>query len=270
MTERWAVFTDLDGTFIDFETYSSELSAPSLFRLVEAEIPVLFCSSKTRFEQQALMDSLGVSVPCIVENGSGLYLPTGIPDSLLRKGVPDSMISWGMSSEKIRLILRAISIEMGVDFGMYSDLEDSELMSLTELDQEGARRARRREFSETLTAALEPEQWDELNERLAAEGLRAVCGGRFYTVTSIECDKGKALLSAMAWLRERIPVSWKSMALGDSANDVDMLRVADVACVVQRPDGIWNDLPVADIDKIPGIGPAGWTLAVSKLLGRVS
>ena len=120
---NWAVFTDLDGTLIDFETYSAELSAPSLRELQGAGVPVVFCSSKTRGEQQALLDSLELSLPCIVENGSGLYLPKGLPSEMLGDAAPGSIISWGISAGEIRAILRVVSKEMGVDFGMYCDLD---------------------------------------------------------------------------------------------------------------------------------------------------
>lgn len=48
--DRTLVFTDLDGTLLDHETYSFEAARTTLERLEKLSVPVVFNSSKTAAE----------------------------------------------------------------------------------------------------------------------------------------------------------------------------------------------------------------------------
>ncbi|MCG7852909.1 MAG: HAD hydrolase family protein, partial [Methanosarcinaceae archaeon] len=47
---KYVVFTDLDGTLIDHDTYSYKAARPALAALKKQGIPLIFCTSKTRAE----------------------------------------------------------------------------------------------------------------------------------------------------------------------------------------------------------------------------
>ncbi|MFQ5696467.1 MAG: mannosyl-3-phosphoglycerate phosphatase, partial [Terriglobia bacterium] len=47
---RLIVFTDLDATLLDHQTYSWAAAEPALRRLRLLGIPLVFCTSKTRAE----------------------------------------------------------------------------------------------------------------------------------------------------------------------------------------------------------------------------
>ena len=69
------VYTDLDGTLLDHDTYSFEESKPGLELLKKLEVPIIFCTSKTRFEIEEYREKLGNSHPFISENGGGIFIP---------------------------------------------------------------------------------------------------------------------------------------------------------------------------------------------------
>lgn len=70
---KLAVFTDLDGTLLDHNTYSWDAARPALDRLVRLQCLVVLASSKTAAEVLALQDIMALSgQPALVENGSGL------------------------------------------------------------------------------------------------------------------------------------------------------------------------------------------------------
>jgi predicted mannosyl-3-phosphoglycerate phosphatase (HAD superfamily) len=46
------LFTDLDGTLLDLSSYSSKVVQSAVSRLKDADISIVFCSSKTFAEQQ--------------------------------------------------------------------------------------------------------------------------------------------------------------------------------------------------------------------------
>ena len=71
------IFTDLDGTLLDRQTYSWEQAASAINWVKERRIPLVFCSSKTRVEQEVIQAELNIAEPFIVENGSAIFFPEG-------------------------------------------------------------------------------------------------------------------------------------------------------------------------------------------------
>ena len=71
------VLTDLDGTLLDFQTYRAGVARRGLSQLQARKIPVAFCSSKTREEQEWYRRELKVTDPFIAENGAAVFVPDG-------------------------------------------------------------------------------------------------------------------------------------------------------------------------------------------------
>ena len=68
------IFTDLDGTLLDYKDDSSSRVAPLVSKLKDGGVIILFCSSKTRVEQEVYRKRLGIDTPFIVENGGAIYI----------------------------------------------------------------------------------------------------------------------------------------------------------------------------------------------------
>ena len=267
------VFTDLDGTLIDFESYSPKVAGPLARKLVRRKIPLIFCSSKTLEEQLHLMKEMGLSTPCIVENGCGIFVPEKLDllSDQPSKDIPGfgKLVKLGVSNLIIQKAISKLSLDMGIDFRPYSKLTLLKISKITGLSEAAAQRAQNREFSETLTASLDDEVWKEVNTRLNEVDLQCLCGGRFYTVTSQECNKGTAMKMLMDAYRSSERGNWKSIAIGDSANDYDMLQSADQGYLVQKSDGSWNEMNIPRLKQISGVGPQGWVEAIRDAIGLV-
>ena len=48
------------------------------------------------------------------------------------------------------------------------------------------------------------------------------------------------------------------IGLGDSENDLPMLKLMDIPVLVQRTDGSWCDSKIKNAVRSDGIGPKGW------------
>ena len=76
------IFTDLDGTLLDLDTYSFKKAKPAL-KLIKKEnkkeknIAVVPCTSKTAEETKFYLKKLKIKEPFIVENGGAIYIPKG-------------------------------------------------------------------------------------------------------------------------------------------------------------------------------------------------
>jgi mannosyl-3-phosphoglycerate phosphatase len=69
------IFTDLDGTLLDYDTYSFEKALPALQLLRERDIPLIISSSKTAKEVVFYREQLENDHPFISENGGGIFIP---------------------------------------------------------------------------------------------------------------------------------------------------------------------------------------------------
>ncbi len=268
----WLVFTDLDGTLLEWSTYSPAIARPALLRLRERGIPVIFCSSKTAVEQRALRRQLGIrAIPSIVENGAALVVPdsAGLPTGgwPAAPGEPGRRVCvLGLPVAEVRRRLDRVRARTGLALRGYREIDAEELAGLAGLETEAAARALQRDYSETLVDPLDAGTWAALDEAFAAEGLECRHGGRFRTVTGAGTDKGRAVRRVVELYAQAYGRSVRSFGLGDSANDLPMLAAVDSPVLVAREDGTWADVALAGLRREPGRGPHGWVATVDAML----
>ncbi len=58
-TPKLVIFTDLDGTLLDRDTYSFEPALPALRLIRQKDIPLVLSSSKTRAEIEFYRERIG-------------------------------------------------------------------------------------------------------------------------------------------------------------------------------------------------------------------
>ncbi len=256
------VFSDIDGTLIDFATYSWVESETAVSTLLARRIPLVLCSSKTRTEQQTFRQALAIPDPFIVENGSAIFVPEDYFPTLSIPAVDGwQVIELGVRATAIRQALTAIRQQTGLTFRGYADLSVAEVAQVTGLDVAAATRARQREYSETIVTPLDADTLALLRQALAARGLAVTSGGKFYTVTGAGSDKGTAVSQLTALFRQKLgPVT--TMGLGDSANDASLLAAVERPYLVQKPGGVWQEMPGVAVNRVPAVGPAGWRQAI--------
>ncbi len=257
------LFSDLDGTLLDHDTYDWSPAQPALDRLAQFSVPLVLASSKTRPEIDALRRQLSNPHPYIVENGAA----TVIPADYFGAG-PEQVVCTGLRRGQVLERLQQLR-SRGYRFTGFADMSAGQLAGLTGLSPEAAAMAGDR-------VATEPVLWQGTDEALAEfrmalsdYGLRLLAGGRFHHVMG-DFDKADAMASLAARYRQHWPgVSWLSVALGDSPNDQAMLAGADLAVVIagNNPDRIRlpPDQPVL---RSQAPGPAGWNQCVLDILSR--
>src|SRR3990172_7929121 len=153
------VFTDLDGTLLDTESYCFDAAKPALDRLYHLEIPLILVTSKTRAEVEIWRDRLKNFHPFIVENGGAIfvpshYFPSPLP-SLIRRG-PYEVVELGDSYENLLAALRMASQQSRCRVRGFNDMTAEEVSSCCHLPLDQAILAKQREFDEPFEI-LEPE-----------------------------------------------------------------------------------------------------------------
>lgn len=245
------VFTDLDGTLLDHESYSFDLARPALDRLAAAGIPLILASSKTAAELDALRRAVGCSdYPAIVENGAGLL-----------EADPDTD-----DGEYARLLdaLEQVSPYLRAYFVGFSDLGVTGVARVTRLPPDEAALAAKRQFSEPGLWHGGPEDLYEFLHALERVGVVGRRGGRFLTLSF-----GGSKADRMDDIAARYG-NPPRLALGDAPNDREMIETADHGVIVANPHGA--PLPPLSGEKAGRIqrttapGPEGWNTAVLELL----
>ena len=265
---EYLIFTDLDGTLLDNDTYSYEDALPGLRILKRERIPLVFCSSKTRAEQELLRRELEINDPFIVENGAAVYVEKDyfrLPEEeYSRTEKRYQVLEFGQSYATIREVLNEINSELPFSVTGYGDLTPAEVSTATGLSPEVASAAMERQYEETLLTQLNQPRLKKLETALAPYDLTVSKGGRFYAVKG-KNNKGQAAIAlTQLYRKERGEVI--TVGIGDSGNDLTLLSAVYVPVLVQRPGGYFEDLDIDGIKRVKGVGPEGWTRAVEKLL----
>lgn len=265
---KYIVFSDIDGTLVDFSSYSLELSITAVKYLQEKQVPLILCSSKTRAEVELYRNKISCQDPFIAENGGGIYIPEGyfpktpIP-STLRDGY--HIIELGVPYSRLRTLLEDLRSRTGYPIKGMGDMTLEEICRHTGLLKEEAELARRREFNEPFIIENSHPDMSILWQFAAEMGVNITKGGRFYHILG-KNDKGVAVKRLSALFANQFG-EIATIALGDSPNDLTMLQATDMPVLVQRPGGYHDpDVRMRDLYLVPGVGPAGWNSAIKTLI----
>lgn len=261
------VFTDLDGTLLDRITYSYDKALPSVKHLLQKSIPVIFCSSKTRVEQEVYRHDLGLFHPFIVENGGAIFIPEGyfsfkFDYHITKDGY--QIIELGIAYHEVRRILEQMRADVKVNFRGFGDMTDQEVAAETGLDLQAARRAKEREYAETIKLEGPPDEISRTLSAIKEAGLNYARGGRYYDVMGPN-DKGKATRILIDLFQEK-KRRLKTVGIGDSPNDLPMLLAVDIPVLVQKPEGGWEEMDIPNLRRVEGVGPEGWARAVEEII----
>ncbi|NNK79209.1 MAG: HAD-IIB family hydrolase [Litoreibacter sp.] len=247
------IFSDLDGTLLDHETYQWRAAEPALARLRTMNAGLVLATSKTAAEVAPLRAEIGFSTwPAIVENGGGLLEPGNQPTQ-------DTSIY-----QEIRAALR----DLPQGFRGFGDMTNDEISALTGLSPQSAEHAKARQFSEPGLWIGAEADFQRFTDAAREAGLFVQRGGRF-TALSFGETKADRVVDLIKRYRPK-----HSIALGDAPNDAEMLQWADIGIIVANRAG-------PDVPRLPGEdsgrirrtereGPDGWSDAVSEILDEFS
>lgn len=253
MREKTVIFTDLDGTLLD-DNYNFEEAKPGLRILNENKVPLVFCSAKTKAEQEVIRSEMGINDPFIVENGSAIYIPKGHLQKVHGEDAGQyEVVILGIRSQEIIEEIKKLREKYMIK--SYYFMSDEEVSKVTGLSLKAARNAKKREFGETVVEA-EKEALEELNKK-----FEVVSGGRFIQVFGKGSHKGEAVRILSNMYRKEYG-GVKTIGIGNAENDKPMLEAVQYPHLVKNSDGNWAELDIANIQKVTGVGPKGWTQVV--------
>lgn len=269
------VFTDLDGSLLDHYSYSFAAAQGTLTRLEQNGVAVIPNTSKTLAELFELRTALKNHGPFCVENGAAVYIPAGYFDSqpqhtdiVNHRGQSFWQYTAAQPREHWQQLLDQIESQFAEQFETFAQLGIDGIEATTGLSRAQATLANQRQFSEPVHWRGDDKQKIQFFDTLTSLGAQVLAGGRFLHVM----DPGSSKANALQWLSQCYREygkydNYRSIAIGDSHNDISMLEAADIAAIIRSPV---HDLPTVN-SKQPAIvsdeyGPDGWQAVINQII----
>ncbi|MGQ9636408.1 MAG: mannosyl-3-phosphoglycerate phosphatase [Thermodesulfobacteriota bacterium] len=265
ITPKPIIFTDLDGTLLDQETYSFKQASPALEVIQQKGIPLILSSSKTRAEIEVYRKELSNDHPFISENGGAIFIPQeyfSFEFHFDREFDRYMIIELGTFYLQIIEVLKSIMKETGIKIVGFSNLTEEELTNLCGFSLEEANLAKKREYDEAFMVEGGEKEIERVKEEIKKRGMGYTWGGRFHHIFG-KNDKGKAV-EILRDLYERQFFTITTVGIGNSINDLPMLFAVDHPIFLKIGKAPLPDILSykKNVKVIHGIGPKAWNLAI--------
>lgn len=250
------IFADIDGTILDYTTYSYTKSLPAIQKLASRDIPLILVSSKTYSEILKLHKKLSLKWPFIFENGAGIANPDGTY-SLYGKPYHE-------------LVKCKPIIEQTCGNVQWADnLSLQELSHYTGLCTEDVKDMMTRMASILFIPQHLPDV-STVNKHLQKYGIAITTGGRFFTVIDSRVSKGTAIQTVVSQYRVQHTGVY-SYAIGDGLNDVDMFTAVDTAYFVGK-NKLWEAIHkiCLNLHRSRKTGPEGFSEVIESIIKNYS
>lgn len=269
-SKKWLVFSDLDGSLLDHDSYSHQAADELLLELEQDHVPVILTTSKTRAEVLSIRAELNNQHPFISENGAAVFIPQGY-FSTRPEGCFDLDGFWVYQfcethNHWLSILEKAKEI-FPFSFSHFAAMKEEVISQLTGLSLTQAKQANQREYGEPISWLGTDRAKQEFILWLQEQGGYVLQGGRFLHLSGC-CNKGQAL----TWLAEEYKkqcasADLKTVAIGDSGNDIAMLEQADIALIIRSPVHAPPKLKrLRGFFISDEFGPRGWNSGLRKIL----
>src|SRR4030042_4032424 len=272
ITRRLIIFTDLDGTLLDRNTYTFEPAEPALNLIRKNGIPLVLSSSKTRDEIELYRKRLENDHPFVSENGGGVFVPKNyfsFPFPYDRELEEYFVLELGTYYPGIIEVLESIKSETGVKIKGFSDLTEEELTSLCGMSLKEAEFAKKREYDEPFIVEGGQREIEIIKRKIEEKEMNYVWGGKFHHILG-KNDKGKAV-EILKELYENESFSITTVGVGDSLNDLPMMLSVDHPVFLKGREDHTLKIPlkIQNLTTVEETGPQAWNEVVLSLLSKL-
>ena len=265
---KYIIFTDLDGTLFDHFTYSYSAASDALKLIKEKGIPLIICTSKARAEILSIRKRLKNKAPFISENGGAVYIPDRyfkFSYEFQKRIRGYRIIEIGTPHKILLNFLKEIGDDTGVAIEGVSQMSIQKIMDFTYLKKREAEQSKKREYSEPFLIYDEGRWINIVRKEILKRRFKFTSGGRFFYIMKGN-DKGKAVRILKRFYMKKYG-DIKTIGIGNSQNDLPMLKAVDIPVLVKNYDGRYEKgIKLKNLHLADGIGPEGWNKAIKQLI----
>lgn len=268
------LYTDLDGSLLDHNTYNFEPTKYLLEKLENLNIPVIPSTSKTFAEVKSLRIDLNNRHPFIIENGAAIAIPkyyfSSMPEDCFNKS-DFWIIANSQPRQHWNKLIEDNTADFKGEFETFTSIVKAKgsqgISDITGLNLKQAELSNKRDYSEPIHWLGTEARKQQFIQTLTSVGGTLLQGGRFLALGD-KVDKGSALLQlTKIYQQHNLLPEIHTLAIGDSGNDISMLEAATSAIVIRSKT---HSAPILtrnnNLQISENFGPEGWAETVSNWL----
>ena len=256
------IFTDLDGSLLDRDTFKFDLIKEYLKQLLSKGIFIIPNTSKTEKQILEFNNELGINLPYISENGAAI---NGL--DLLNSNLPKELI---LSREKdflIKIFKNSVSANLQNKCKWLHEMDKKKQSLIFGLNDEKLKMALDRKYTIPFIFEGNKSERHQLSKTAKSKGLFLQEGGRVINLTD-KVNKAKALKIFVRFFKKNNK-NVKTIAVGDNYNDLDMLKTSDFPCLVFNDKFTLDEIPIRNLITTNKPSPEGWADVIKMALVKI-
>ncbi len=261
--QKVLIFSDLDGTLLNRDTFSFDEIKNYILYLISNDISLIPNSSKTKEEINEFNKKLGEDLPYIVENGAAIF-----DLHLINSNFPEEIVLSREIEEILTIFSEKIPKNLVSKLKFLHNLDLSDQMKILGLSKEKIRNALKRKYSIPLLFNGNISEKREIKNLVKSAGLTLQEGGRVINL----CDnvsKSTAMKKVVKLFNKISNDKLTTIAVGDNFNDLEMLKNSDIPCLVFNDKFTLETININNCLVSKKSAPEGWEEIVKLALDKI-
>ena len=257
------IFTDLDGSLLDKDTFEFHEIEDYLRELVSKGIKIIPNSSKTIAELSDFNKQHNLNLSFIAENGSSIY---GL--NLIHKNLPEKIFLSKTSDEILKIYNQNITTDLKEKISFILNLKSNEQQKIFGLSMDKIELALERYHSLPIQFNGNEIEKTEFIKIMNNAGLTVQSGGRLMNICD-NVNKSKAMSKTLELIKKEIDEEIITIGVGDNQNDIDMLRQSNYACLVKNDNFDSSLVNIENLIKSSEPSPRGWADVIKTAIQKI-
>ena len=261
MKNNIIIFTDLDGSLLNTQNFKFKKAKSLIKKIIKDSNFIIPNSSKTELEIKNFIKKLKIKLPFISENGSEIHNLNTIERKLPKK------ITIARDKNTIlKIFLKNISKEILIKCDFLYKMNNKKKSNILGLKGRDLIASSKRRFTYAFIFKGDSKLKKLLFKKAYKAGLSIQQGGRVMNLGD-NVTKGMAIKKTLNFIKSVNKNKITTIAVGDSQNDLSMLKVVKYPCIVSnRSIKINNKNKIYTNKK----APEGWIEVVKKAMDKIN
>ena len=256
------IFTDLDGSLLNRDTFKFDEIKEYLMELISKNIFIIPNSSKTEKEILVFNYELGSNLPYISENGAAI---NGL--DLLNSDLPKELILSKEKDDILKIFKNIVPLNLQNKCKWLSEMDEKNQSLILGLKYQKLKSALDRKFTIPFIFNGSKNEKKELAKIIKNKSLYLQEGGRVIHLTD-KINKAKALQVFVRFFKKNNK-NVKTIAVGDNYNDLEMLKTSDFPCLVFNDKFTLDEIPINNLIITNKPSPEGWADVIKMALVKI-
>ena len=257
------IFSDLDGSILDRETFKFDQIKDYILELLSNQIILIPSSSKTEREILEFNKQLGLDLPFISENGAVI---NGL--NLINQNFPDKIILSRDLAELNKIFNSIVPKALNEKCFFISDMTKKDQIRILGLEKNHLRNALDRKYTIPFIFKGNKIEKNKLMKILKSNSLSIQEGGRVINLGD-NTNKVKSMNQVLK-IFKKIEKNIKVISVGDNLNDLDMIRNSDIPCLVFNDQFKQDQINIDNLIVSNKPSPQGWADVIKKALAKLN